>query len=137
VKENRRIMADEADSPFMTIRELSGYLKIKVKTLYPMVPMLMLPHYKVGRLIRFRKDEIDLWMQNRRVSCREEEADKSNERDENAGKKEKGDAKRNDAKKRRPRKAGRPTMMQNTDVDRLVRRSIDQFKGRKPRAGSN
>jgi excisionase family DNA binding protein len=128
-------MADEADSPFMRIQELSGYLKIKVKTLYPMVPML--PHYKVGRLVRFHRDEIDAWMRSLRVSFGEEEAKEPKERDENAGKKEKGDAKGNDTQKKRPGKAGRPTMMQNTDVDRLVRRSIDEFKGRKPRAKSN
>jgi excisionase family DNA binding protein len=135
VKENGRIMADEADSPFMTIQELSDYVKIKVKTLYAMVPLL--PRYKVGRLIRFRRDEIDEWMRSRRVSFREEESKEPKERDENAGKKEKGDAKGNDAQKRRPRKAGRPTMTRDTDVDRLVRRSIDEFKGRKRRGGSN
>jgi excisionase family DNA binding protein len=134
VKENGRIMADEADSPFMRIQELSGYLKIKVKTLYPMVPLL--PHYKVGRLVRFRRDEIDEWMRSRRVSLVEEEPKEPKERDENAGKKEKGDAK-GDTVKKKPGKAGRPTMTRDTDVDRLVRRSINECTGRKPRAGSN
>jgi excisionase family DNA binding protein len=123
---------DVMDAEYLTIRDLSSYLQIKVKTLYPMVPAL--PHYKVGRLIRFRRDEIDAWMRSRRVSL--EEPKEPKERDENAGKKEKGDAK-GDTVKKKPRKAGRPTMTRDTDVDRLVRRSINECKGRKPRAGSN
>jgi excisionase family DNA binding protein len=117
------------NTEYLTIRELSAYLKIKAGSLYAMVPML--PHYKVGRLVRFRKDEIDVWMQSRRVSFGEEEAREPKGGNEDGGKKERGDAKGDDTVKKKSGRAGRPTMMRNTDVDRLVRRSIDEFKGRK------
>ena len=53
-------------SEFWDIKDLSIYLKVKVKTLYDMVPDI--PHYRVGRLIRFRKQEIDSWMENKKVN---------------------------------------------------------------------
>lgn len=46
------------------IRDLSGYLKVKVKTIYAMVPDV--PHYRIGKLIRFKKDEIDSWLAGKR-----------------------------------------------------------------------
>ena len=52
-------------SGYLTIGELSAYLSIKSKTLYARVKEI--PHYKVGRLIRFRKDDIDAWMERHRV----------------------------------------------------------------------
>jgi hypothetical protein len=39
-----------------------------MKTLYALVPDL--PHYRVGKLIRFRKEEIDSWMEHKRgMAC--------------------------------------------------------------------
>jgi excisionase family DNA binding protein len=49
-------------TPFLTIQQVAEYLNIKVKTIYAMVPDM--PHYKIGRLVRFRKDEIDRWMES-------------------------------------------------------------------------
>lgn len=46
------------------IRDLSGYLKVKIKTIYAMVPDL--PHYRIGKLIRFQKTEIDAWLESKR-----------------------------------------------------------------------
>jgi excisionase family DNA binding protein len=53
-------------SGFWSIQGLSNYLDIKTSTLYAMVGEKKIPHYKVGRLIRFRKSEIDLWMERNR-----------------------------------------------------------------------
>jgi excisionase family DNA binding protein len=53
------------DNGYWDIKDLSDYLKIKVKTLYAMIPDI--PHYRVGKLIRFRKEEIDSWMKNNRT----------------------------------------------------------------------
>lgn len=46
------------------IRDVSGYLKVKIKTIYAMVPKL--PHYRIGKLIRFQKAEIDAWLESKR-----------------------------------------------------------------------
>jgi excisionase family DNA binding protein len=47
---------------FLNIHEVSQYLGIKPGTLYAMAESRAIPHYKIGRLVRFRKSEIDEWM---------------------------------------------------------------------------
>ena len=54
------------ETGLLTIERLSDYLNIKVKTLYVKVEAGEIPHYRIGRLIRFRLDEIDAWLE----SCR-------------------------------------------------------------------
>ena len=51
---------------FLTIDELSEYLSIKRSTLYSMVESGEITHYRVGRLIRFKKQDIDAWMESHR-----------------------------------------------------------------------
>jgi excisionase family DNA binding protein len=51
---------------FLTINELSEYLNLKRSTLYSLVENGELLHYRIGRLIRFRKQDIDAWMENHR-----------------------------------------------------------------------
>ncbi len=46
------------------IKELSAYLGIKRSTLYARITEI--PHYKINRLMRFRKAEIDVWLEGRR-----------------------------------------------------------------------
>lgn len=46
----------------MNIKEVSEYLGIKKSSLYSRVEKKEVPHYKIGRLIRFKKSEIDPWM---------------------------------------------------------------------------
>jgi len=58
---------NEPSSGFWDIKDLSYYLKIKVKTLYAMTSDI--PHYRVGKLIRFRKQEIDFWMENKKANA--------------------------------------------------------------------
>jgi len=52
-----------SDSEYLGIQKLSEYLGIKVSTLYSLAGQKKIPHYKVGRLVRFRKSDIDLWME--------------------------------------------------------------------------
>jgi len=51
------------DKDFLTIEELSEYLGIKRSTLYQRVGRREIPFYRFGRLIRFKKADIDLWME--------------------------------------------------------------------------
>lgn len=51
---------------FWNIEDLSNYLNVKVKTIYSMVPDI--PHYRIGKLIRFKKDEIDSWLEGKRAN---------------------------------------------------------------------
>jgi excisionase family DNA binding protein len=48
----------------LTIRQLADYLNIKRSTLYAWVEQGFIPHYKMNRLIRFKKEEIDAWLEN-------------------------------------------------------------------------
>ncbi len=48
---------------FLTIEEVSEYLGIKKSSLYAKVERKEIPYYKVGRLIRFKKSDIDPWME--------------------------------------------------------------------------
>lgn len=57
------------DRKFLNIDELSQYLGIKKSTLYAIVERREIPFYRVGRLILFKKDEIDAFMDKCRVEC--------------------------------------------------------------------
>jgi len=51
------------DKEFLNIKEVSQYLGIKISTLYFYVENGDIPHYRIGRLIRFKKQEVDQWME--------------------------------------------------------------------------
>lgn len=49
----------------MTVDELAAYLKIPKSTLYKLVREGQIPSQKVGRHLRFRKETIDRWLDQR------------------------------------------------------------------------
>lgn len=51
---------------FLSIDQVCGYLKLKKSTLYSMVKSDEITHYRVGRLIRFKKEDVDAWMEKHR-----------------------------------------------------------------------
>jgi excisionase family DNA binding protein len=51
------------DKEFLNINEVSEYLGIKKSTLYFHVENGDIPHYRIGRLIRFKKQDIGIWME--------------------------------------------------------------------------
>jgi len=90
----------EPVNEFWDINDLSCYLKVKVKTLYAMVPDI--PHYRVGKLIRFRKQEIDCWLESKRATIW------------------KGNSQ---SKKKRE-----SSEKNNIHIDKLIRKAIDQTR---------
>ncbi len=54
----------------LSIGDLSEYLRIKPKTLYSKVESGEIPHYKIGHLIRFRKSEVEAWLERSRKTSR-------------------------------------------------------------------
>ncbi len=54
---------EQHENKLLTISEVAVYLSIKVKTIYARVEAGEIPHYRIGRLIRFRLDEIDVWLE--------------------------------------------------------------------------
>jgi excisionase family DNA binding protein len=55
------------DDEIWTIKEVAAYLKLKEKTAYALVAKGKIPGFKVGGSWRFRKSEIDGWI-NRNTS---------------------------------------------------------------------
>jgi len=49
-------------SEWLTLEELSKYLKIKVSTIYRLAQQGKLPGSKVGRMWRFSRERIDSWL---------------------------------------------------------------------------
>ena len=100
-KEDGKVMSVNQifDKSYWDILDLSRYLNVKVKTLYAMI--YDIPHYRVGKLIRFKKEEIEAWMEN---------------------KKGKDDFKTQTRKKREA------SELANSHINRLIRKTIDQTK---------
>lgn len=48
---------------FISLEELSHFLGIKKSSLYSMVEKREVPYYKIGRLLRFKKVDIDTWIE--------------------------------------------------------------------------
>jgi len=53
---------------YLKIEDVSAYLNIKSKTLYAIVESGDIPHYRIGRLIRFIREDVDLWMEAKKVN---------------------------------------------------------------------
>jgi excisionase family DNA binding protein len=51
------------ESLLFDIKQISQYLNIKEKTIYYKVESGEIPYYRIGGLIRFKKDEIDAWLE--------------------------------------------------------------------------
>ena len=52
------------EQTYLTVKEVAQYLNMKTSTVYALVPEI--PHYRIGNLIRFRKEDIDAWMATKR-----------------------------------------------------------------------
>jgi excisionase family DNA binding protein len=59
--------ARESQAMWITVKELSEYLRIKEKTLYYLVQRGQIPHYRVNKIILFKRQEIDTWMEGNRA----------------------------------------------------------------------
>ncbi len=109
----------QACSGYLTINDLSAYLGIKPKTLYARVKEIS--HYKVGRLIRFRKEDVDAWMEKHRVAKGEKEQDQKQEQTQDPPTTATEPApKPPNARKSRKRKG--PML----DIDRIIAKAIDE-----------
>lgn len=94
----------EVYAEYFNIQGVSSYLNIKSSTLYTMVEERSIPHYRVGKLIRFKRSEIDLWMEGNKKDCV--------------------------APEKAARKALGPLRKHKIDIDQIVRKAVDGAKGR-------
>lgn len=58
----------------MTVEEAAAYLGWAVGTLYNKVQAAEVPHKKLGRSVRFRRSELDAWVEQQAVPARVESA---------------------------------------------------------------
>ncbi len=56
-------MQTQMQTDIMTIREVADYLKLTEKTAYRLTAEGKIPGFKVGGSWRFRKSEIDTWIE--------------------------------------------------------------------------
>ena len=104
------------DRRYLTVNDLSVYLGIKPKTLYSRVKEI--PHYKVGRLIRFKREDVDAWMEQHRVAKTEKTLTVPENGSEHV-------QEAPETRKPRKRRVRRGPI---SDIDRMVRNTIDQVK---------
>lgn len=57
----------------LTLPEVAQLLKVAEKTVYTMAQKSQLPAFKVGGQWRFRRVDIDHWIEEQKVSLRDEE----------------------------------------------------------------
>lgn len=50
----------------LTIKEVALYLGIPESTLYFWIETGQMPHYRLGRLVRLKKEDVDAWLQSNR-----------------------------------------------------------------------
>jgi excisionase family DNA binding protein len=51
---------------WMTTEQVCDWMQVKVDWLYGQVARKTIPHVKVGRLLRFRKTDLEAWMETHR-----------------------------------------------------------------------
>ena len=53
---------------WLSVDEMSQYLGVKRETLYKWISERGIPAHKVGRLWKFKKDEVDAWVRGEGVT---------------------------------------------------------------------
>ena len=88
---------------FLSIGEVSEYLGIKKSSLYVKVERKEIPYYKIGHLLRFKRSDIDSWMEK----LKSEPVDPQKE----------------------PKRIRRTNAKSAAEIDAIVRKSIAEAKG--------
>ncbi len=57
----------------LSIDEMADFLGVRPKTIYAWVHTRKIPHFKIGRLVKFDLNDIRAWLKERRVDARQEE----------------------------------------------------------------
>ena len=58
------------DDRWLSVDEIAAYLGIKRETIYKWLAEKSMPAHKVGRLWKFRKDEVDEWVRTGEADSR-------------------------------------------------------------------
>ena len=64
----KRQLAENKQAPeWMTFDEVCDYLNLSKSNIYKLTMNNEIPLYKLGRILKFKKDEIDTWIISHRV----------------------------------------------------------------------
>ena len=63
-----RIMESKMEDRWLSVDEIGEYLGIKRDTVYKWINQKSMPAHKVGRLWKFKKDEVDTWVREGKAS---------------------------------------------------------------------
>ncbi len=53
----------QLEDPILTIPEVARYLKISKSKIYNLVSKKEIPHLKIGRNVRIRQTDLQMWME--------------------------------------------------------------------------
>jgi len=97
--------SNEEDSSLLDVHDIARYLKVQRSTIYSLTETKQIPHYRVGRQIRFKKPEIEKWLEERKEPAVDAIVE--------------------------ARKVIRSLQRKpNLDVDRIVKKTIEDVRGR-------
>ena len=65
------------DDRWISVEETAAYLGVKKDTIYKWIDRRKMPAHKVGRLWKFRKEEIDHWIHSGSASTNHNEVNQS------------------------------------------------------------
>jgi excisionase family DNA binding protein len=102
VSRTRRLAMQE-EKMFWTVNEVATYLNVKPSTVYSWLKAWQIPHYRIGKMVRFRKPDVDIWMERHR--------------------------REGDSVKQKVRGVLREISKPPLDINHLVKKSIDEVKG--------
>ncbi len=63
------------EKEFYTVRDLAKLLQVTEMTVYRMIRRGDLPHYNIGRSKRFRRDDVEAFLEKCRIHGRDEASD--------------------------------------------------------------
>jgi len=64
VRQNQAMDIGMSDDRWLSVGEIATYLGIKSQTVYKWIDRKKMPAHKVGRLWKFRTEEIDKWVKS-------------------------------------------------------------------------
>jgi excisionase family DNA binding protein len=88
---------------FWTVSEASLFLSVKPSTIYQWVHLKKIPHYKIGRIIRFKRRDLEAWVEE----FRKERVDE----------------------KRKAKEILRAICRETPDIDLIIEKSIEEVRG--------
>jgi len=56
-----------ADKKFLNVKKLAEYLDVSTYTIYFWVSQRKIPHYKIGKHLKFIEEEIEKWLKERKI----------------------------------------------------------------------